>query len=860
MAWILREIGWIGIFSLGLCWGCKDTDGDGAPTGLGGAGGQPGDECELDEECEDGAYCNGRERCEDGYCRAGSVPLCDDGIDCTIDRCSHTQNTCVFEAPDNDGDGHADAACRGPSGEALGDDCDDNDPERYPGNVEVCTLSEPEHDEDCDPTTFGHLDADFDGEISSACCNEDEEGERYCGTDCDDDDPRRFAGHPEICDDIDNDCDGEVDNNTREVLWYPDADGDQYGEVDSDGTLSCVPIEGASLRDTDCDDTRASVHPAAGETCNGRDDDCDGEIDEGDVCLCSNEGANQACSCGPGETGTQTCAGGRLSACDCDECVSGQSDCFGGILPRTCAAGRWIVGTACTGLFPICQAGACVCADGTENCVPLLDVVPPYVVGSYPAQNAEGTPVGATLAIVFSEAMASSSLSDGSVVLVDGRGVTIEGTLAVSDTSLTFTPNQPLLPGMEHYLSVSSSAHDLSDNSLTEDFVLHFITTSGIALQPIDPAVTTATGVSLSVAPSGHRELVTMYNATTNMTSEDIVKRYRWEEEEWIGLDEIVGLTQSSIFIDESGSGVLLDATHSNLATYDITPSSWTHWEQDWGIDFSPGGAINGDGRTMVCWTLESQLFVMRRDGVTSWTSSSSNTSSTFVGCAADVSENGWGVALGLSDVEIRLYILEPNNALSNQLLQHEGTVTEPRVAISQEGTIVGALIETRPRSPSGVIDSVATFEVTENGTWSVEPTFTPGFSDARSESDPHIAVDDSGAVFVSFVAGGLDLISMRRSAGTSFDEETVVSLPGAGAISTTELHVAPSGDAVLLWLQGSPADLWAAQYSTDTGWGAPARIESNPTSITTFDADMDATGKVHVAYVAAGRLQFLEF
>jgi hypothetical protein len=61
---------------------------------------------------------------------------------------------------DNDGDGASDMACGG-------DDCDDNDPNRFPGNVEVCDAAN--HDEDCDPNTIGSLDADGDGFIDYGC-------------------------------------------------------------------------------------------------------------------------------------------------------------------------------------------------------------------------------------------------------------------------------------------------------------------------------------------------------------------------------------------------------------------------------------------------------------------------------------------------------------------------------------------------------------------------------------------------------------------------------------------------------------------------------------------------------------------
>lgn len=77
---------------------------------------------------------------------------------------------------DNDGDGHTAIHCGG-------DDCDDNDANRYPGNVEVCDAGT--HDEDCDPTTFGRRDMDQDGLVDVKCCNI-HGSNVYCGNDCDD--------------------------------------------------------------------------------------------------------------------------------------------------------------------------------------------------------------------------------------------------------------------------------------------------------------------------------------------------------------------------------------------------------------------------------------------------------------------------------------------------------------------------------------------------------------------------------------------------------------------------------------------------------------------------------------------------
>lgn len=92
---------------------------------------------------------------------------------------------------DADGDGRA-------SEDTGGDDCDDGDRNRYPGNHEVADVED--HDEDCDYTTFGLRDQDGDGFPDANSCNYDpNRHEWHCGNDCDDTNSAIYPGE-QVCD------------------------------------------------------------------------------------------------------------------------------------------------------------------------------------------------------------------------------------------------------------------------------------------------------------------------------------------------------------------------------------------------------------------------------------------------------------------------------------------------------------------------------------------------------------------------------------------------------------------------------------------------------------------------------------
>lgn len=101
--------------------------------------------------------------------------------------------------------------------------------------------------------------------------------------DCDDSDVTIFPGAEERCDDVDQDCDGEIDEGASDAsTWYPDADGDGHGVVDGAITACGAPGSAYAELPDDCDDANATAHPGATETAyDGVDQDCDGgDLDE----------------------------------------------------------------------------------------------------------------------------------------------------------------------------------------------------------------------------------------------------------------------------------------------------------------------------------------------------------------------------------------------------------------------------------------------------------------------------------------------------------------------------------------------------------------------------------------------------
>lgn len=261
-----------------------------------------------------------------------------------LDDCSGSttsgNNTTLWQnlydfCQDTDGDGYTDDACGG-------DDCDDNDATTYPGAAETpydgvdddcdgADLTDVDGDgyaatvvggTDCDDSDAGvhrgvaetadGVDQNCDGTVDETTSAYDDDGDGYSelGGDCDDSRTSQNPAQPETVNNVDDDCDGTIDDSTAAY----DDDGDGFSERDGDcndddwrvnpdeaedfgngidDDCDGVADDGSFDADQDgytswagdCNDGDGNTHPGATELPDGKDNNCDGAIDEGTVAL-----------------------------------------------------------------------------------------------------------------------------------------------------------------------------------------------------------------------------------------------------------------------------------------------------------------------------------------------------------------------------------------------------------------------------------------------------------------------------------------------------------------------------------------------------------------------------------------------
>ena len=337
--------------------------------------------CDADSDCDDGDACTADGCAGDQQCALLPVS-CDDGDACTTDGCDPASG-CTYELV---GDPDATESCNGVDDDCdglvdedfgpVGAPCDGGDPDACaqgawacaPGGqsavcegdesagVEVCNGD----DDDCDGAVdegFAGLGEPCDGGDTDSCafgvmvCAPDGLSV-HCGTES-------TTDLVELCNGVDDDCDGEVDEDFPALGTPCDSnDGDECAT----GLFACGPGELSVI-------CQGEVVTDLQETCNGKDDDCDGDVDEGfDVGAPCDGPDSDACA-----NGVWVCAAGGLGV-ECgpesvvdlvEACNGADDDCDGEV-----DDGFFGLGEACDGSDDdLCADGLRVCAPGGAEAV-----------------------------------------------------------------------------------------------------------------------------------------------------------------------------------------------------------------------------------------------------------------------------------------------------------------------------------------------------------------------------------------------------------------------------------------------------------------------------------------------------------
>lgn len=160
--------------------------------------------------------------------------------------------------------------------------------------------------------------------------------------DCNDNDKLMSPAAKELCNDVDDNCDGKTDEGFPPVNLYRDLDGDGFG-AGTEMKIGCGKIFGWGVGNKDCDDQNKMINPDAMEICNNKDDDCDTRIDDGalptcgmGLCVRTAPSCDTLSSCRPGTPKAEKC---NFLDDDCDGVVDNGDN--------LCAAGQSCVEGAC---------------------------------------------------------------------------------------------------------------------------------------------------------------------------------------------------------------------------------------------------------------------------------------------------------------------------------------------------------------------------------------------------------------------------------------------------------------------------------------------------------------------------------
>jgi hypothetical protein len=276
---------------------------------------------------------------KDAAVTPAATEVCGNGKD---DNCNGSENdenaiNCLQFFTDIDGDGYGVGAAKcfcSPSGNLTakqGGDCNDNDTAASPGQVETCLDGKDNNcnakidEAGCQGCSEYYKDADQD----NYGLNNDKQClgaakypyTAFVGGDCDDTTANVKPGATEVCNAFDDNCDGQIDPVGAGgcTNFYPDADKDSFGASVTPVCYCKATGDWTANKTGDCNDNDAAVNPSKTEACNGADDNCNGQIDEGVVLTFYKDNDGDGFGSVTSQQGCKAPLGYTLTAGDCND-------------------------------------------------------------------------------------------------------------------------------------------------------------------------------------------------------------------------------------------------------------------------------------------------------------------------------------------------------------------------------------------------------------------------------------------------------------------------------------------------------------------------------------------------------------
>ncbi|MEJ7681429.1 MAG: GEVED domain-containing protein [Segetibacter sp.] len=267
-----------------------DADGDGYGTGSPIACGAANNtDCDDNDNAKHASFSFYVDTDDDGHGSGNAEAVCavdgntppagyaTDNTDCAPDDAAKWGSASLYTDRDADGytTGNGTIICYGaavPSGysatRSTADDCDDNNANVWRSATLFLDNDGDGYDNGSVTVCYGQsMPANFSATTS--------------GRDCDDTEASVHPGAAEVCNGIDDDCDGQTDEGLPQHTYYLDSDGDGYGSSNTTTTCSSAAPQGYAARGGDCNDANAAVNPGKAEICgNSIDDNCNGQVDE----------------------------------------------------------------------------------------------------------------------------------------------------------------------------------------------------------------------------------------------------------------------------------------------------------------------------------------------------------------------------------------------------------------------------------------------------------------------------------------------------------------------------------------------------------------------------------------------------